>query len=57
MSRINLAGKINTFCFDKTGTLTEEGLETFGIRVINQSKLENSMHLFLFFINNIFKKK
>ncbi len=30
--RINVAGKINTYCFDKTGTLTEDKLTTDGYR-------------------------
>lgn len=55
MSRINLAGKINTFCFDKTGTLTEEGLETFGIRVLNQNKFD-SKYFFLILKNKIIIK-
>lgn len=29
--RVNVAGKIDTFCFDKTGTLTEDGMNLLGV--------------------------
>uniref|UniRef100_A0AAR2JLH3 P-type ATPase A domain-containing protein n=1 Tax=Pygocentrus nattereri TaxID=42514 RepID=A0AAR2JLH3_PYGNA len=35
--RINISGKISLFCFDKTGTLTEEGLDVWGVKVVNGS--------------------
>ncbi|XP_036446790.1 cation-transporting ATPase 13A2 isoform X1 [Colossoma macropomum] len=35
--RINICGKISLFCFDKTGTLTEEGLDVWGVKVVNGS--------------------
>jgi len=30
-----MAGQVNIMCFDKTGTLTEEGLDTYGVVVVN----------------------
>lgn len=34
--RVNVGGKLDIMCFDKTGTLTEEGLDIFGVRVVNR---------------------
>lgn len=36
--RVNVAGKLDIMCFDKTGTLTEEGLDVFGVRVVEQGR-------------------
>jgi cation-transporting ATPase 13A3/4/5 len=34
-SKINVGGKLNSFCFDKTGTITEDGLHIHGIQSIH----------------------
>ncbi|CCJ31395.1 unnamed protein product [Pneumocystis jirovecii] len=34
-SKINISGTVDIMCFDKTGTLTEDGLDVFGVRVID----------------------
>ncbi|PYH94983.1 hypothetical protein BO71DRAFT_378573 [Aspergillus ellipticus CBS 707.79] len=36
--RVNVAGKLDLICFDKTGTLTEDGLDVFGVRIVNNDK-------------------
>lgn len=36
--RVNVAGKLDIMCFDKTGTLTEEGLDVFGVRVVERDR-------------------
>lgn len=37
-TRVNVGGKLNVICFDKTGTLTEDGLDVFGIQVVDENK-------------------
>ncbi|KAG4304603.1 hypothetical protein PORY_001996 [Pneumocystis oryctolagi] len=37
ISKINISGTIDIMCFDKTGTLTEDGLDVFGIRIVDVS--------------------
>lgn len=33
-----MSGKITIMCFDKTGTLTEEGLDMYGVRIVDTNK-------------------
>ncbi|KAK1168416.1 putative cation-transporting ATPase 13A3 isoform X2 [Acipenser oxyrinchus oxyrinchus] len=35
--RINICGQLNLVCFDKTGTLTEDGLDLWGIQMVENS--------------------
>ncbi|KAK9451654.1 uncharacterized protein V1518DRAFT_409163 [Limtongia smithiae] len=35
-NRVNVGGKLDIVCFDKTGTLTEEGLDVFGVHIVNK---------------------
>mmetsp|Transcript_9224 Transcript_9224/g.9197 ORF Transcript_9224/g.9197 Transcript_9224/m.9197 type:complete len:890 (-) Transcript_9224:6-2675(-) len=39
--RVNVAGKIDTFCFDKTGTLTEDGMNLLGVHPVSSQKMDN----------------
>ncbi|CAG9324970.1 ATP13A2 [Blepharisma stoltei] len=39
--RVNVAGRIDTFCFDKTGTLTEDGMDLLGVH----PNIERSINL------------
>ncbi|CAK89910.1 unnamed protein product (macronuclear) [Paramecium tetraurelia] len=36
--KVNISGKVTIMCFDKTGTLTEEGLDMYGIRMIENQR-------------------
>ncbi|KAG5519875.1 hypothetical protein PMAC_000152 [Pneumocystis sp. 'macacae'] len=37
-SKVNISGTVDIMCFDKTGTLTEDGLDVFGVRVVDVSQ-------------------
>ena len=44
-TRVNVAGRVQTFVFDKTGTITEDSLSVMGSRSVERAKVEQGVEM------------